>query len=809
MKIKNLMSLLLTLTLGPIQAAVIDEDSLEVNCSKALLAEMQKKQLITNSSGVCLQSLTDLPQVNIGLGSSVYDLGVASGNSIGKEDVKIKLISKILTGNEFNKTKFEVYGFADGRNNTSPKYTDVFLGEKNTFKKIDVRTKIKDAPTRAKILELLDGVEEKTEIQSIRSDGTRKDSFNKEPGVTYHPNIERVMSLVNNYYLSIDRAAQTCLQLAGTDEELKHKCERSVSGHASPNSEVMSSGKITCDDRRKAVLVLNPGVKAAKTTDQSRVQPNFQIPTEGESRRDMQLSSTLDLFKKIASAPDSDPGSVIEKLATDCSGNPMNQAAKNFNQDNLKRMHNDIQALMANVSDAKLKTAIVKGDYKTVKKYVEQAESDLADGLVTKEDPTQKLLSSLIYGVDTSKSAERLKFQSANGTNKKIMNCAETKDPDLKKYEVDYAKPKVFECTEISADQKKLVRYFVSNPRKRTEVFEIDARKVWQQTYNGSKVNYSQTRTLSNTVTYGDPDYPNASWDDSSSDKFNCLSASAAIEEKLSNQNQTGAGGELIDPYDLYPDANGNVKVSINAGAIPTHEGYNGEITKGWICDRCHSGLKVEKDAKQVNTINRKSRETVMTNAGTQSQLSSPLKSMGLTFGSMKSLGFRKVTRESFNGQCEAPKKVCDCLKNSGKYGGLDKILTSSGSSLVNLTKDLKADMPMPEGDLKNSCLYTPPVAHGCSVAPSGKGAERVNRGLQSPSCKALTRFLDEYADRKKIIEEKYPKIEDYIASQKSVKLGPLLCKDAFPSEDDSKDCPWSASGVKSSSGSSSKTKGQ
>ena len=109
-------------------------EDLEVLCSKALLSEMQKQKMISNSSGVCLQSLTDLPQVSIGLGSSVYTSGVATGKSIGNEDEKIKSISEILTGKPLSQNKFEIYGYADGENNTITNYTDQFLGAKKTFK---------------------------------------------------------------------------------------------------------------------------------------------------------------------------------------------------------------------------------------------------------------------------------------------------------------------------------------------------------------------------------------------------------------------------------------------------------------------------------------------------------------------------------------------------------------------------------------------------------------------------------------------------------------------------------------------------
>jgi hypothetical protein len=774
------------------------DDNLEVLCSKALLSEMQKQKLISNSTGVCVQSLTDLPQVSIGLGSSVYTSGAASGKSIGNEDEKIKLITGILTGKPLG-NNFAVYGYADGENNTIPSYTDQFLGTKKTFKKSDIRSLIKDQATSSKILSLLEDVDDKAELQPVKSDGPGQ-SFKREAGLTYHPKIERVMSLINNYYLSVDRAVQTCMQLVegeyATPELAKSNCAKKVTGHASPNSEVLSQGKNTCDARRKAVLVLNPGVKATKGTEPSKVQPNFQIPSEGESRRDMQVAATLDLLKKIktGSSSGTDANSVIEKLAGDCSGTPLDSSAYKFNKDNLKRMYDDIQKNLAGIVDPKIKTAVTNGDYLKVKGFLEKSEDDLADGLVTAEDPTQKLMSVLNYGADKKEAVNRITFYYPVAKGNVSLSCTLMKDADRKKFDFNGTSVDVYECWDVENKKKSNYQNLVFDPRNKTKAHNL---------VNDSRGNFRKNVSPLKDITYGDASYPNASRDFSSTDVFNCLSASAAVEEKLNNQNQTGAGGELIDPYDMYPDASGNVKVSINPKDIPSHEkkGKEEPIVKGWVCEACHSGLQVNQDAKKEWSSTKKSRDFTMIDGGTHSQSAAPVSSLGLTFGSMKNLGFRKVTRESFNGKCAAPKKVCDCLKNSSQYGGLDKIL--SASTVVNLNKNLKADMAMSENDLKNSCLYTPPVAPSCSVAPSGKGSEKVSRGLSTPSCMALTRFMEKYPDRKAVVDKTYPKIEDFITSHQKVKLGSMLCKNAFPSDDDSKDCPSGGSPSKSSGGSS------
>jgi hypothetical protein len=402
----------------------------------------------------------------------------------------------------------------------------------------------------------------------------------------------------------------------------------------------------------------------------------------------------------------------------------------------------------------------------------------------------------LNFGVDSKESINRIKFYYSGTKANVSLTCKPVNDVDLKDFNFDGTTVKVQECWDIENNKKSNFQRLVYDPRNKTKAHKLVVA-------NGK---YRKEGTPLSEISYGDASYPKASRDDSSTDVFNCLSASAAVEEKLNHQNQTGAGGELIDPYDLYADASGNVKVSINPKDIPVHERKGEDPVKGWVCDRCHSGLHVKQDEKQVASTSKKSRDFTMIEGGSHSQSSAPVSSIGLTFGSMKNLGFRKVTRESFDGRCAAPKKVCDCLKNSSQYGGLDKILKSS--TVVNLNKNLKADMPMTNDDLKNSCLYTPPVAPSCSVSPSGKGAEQVNRGLTAPSCIALNRLLAKYPDRKSSIDKTYPKIEDYIRSHQKVKLGSMLCKNAFPSDDDSKDCPGNGSSSKGS-GSSSKSYGQ
>jgi hypothetical protein len=772
--------------------SVFSQD-LEVLCSKALLTEMQKQKLISNSSGVCVQSLNDLPQVTIGLGSSVYSSGVATGKSLGNEDEKIKTISEILTEDSLNKFKFEVHGYADGENNTISSYTDKFLGSKTTFTKADIRLQIKDSHTRSKVLELLNDVDEKTPIVPVRSP-TSGASFKHDPGVFYPKNIDRVMSLINNYYLAFDRGVKTCLQLAqktnATETDALNNCEKKVSGYASPNSEVVSSGRIHCDARRKAVLILNPGEKAKMSTNPSLVQPNFSIPGEGESRRDMQISASLDLMKKIMEeGGEVNARSTIEKLATACSNYQLGDGYQ-LNKQNLERMYEDIYKLNSTNPSPELKKAITNGDYSKVKRLLFSGDDQ--------DELNKKLANALTYGRDKDELLNRLKvykggkelkcnkhyYKDASGNNAvHRVTVYRTVEGYKNKSSSDY---EVMDCGGIY-----LVQNF--NPYNKSQVLLVNPG-------SNNKFSYAKDQNGNPIPTEGykliDPKYPLASRETSSTDVFNCLSASKAIEEKLMESNQTGGGGQLIDPTELFPK-DGSIKVSIDTESIGKFTSKDNKTIQGWMCHQCKSGLHVNTNASNEKTIERQSREYVNTSASEQSTKSAPIEKMGLTFGSMRNLAFRKVTRDSFSGKCPTSKSVCDCLRNVSNYGGLDKVLEKS--LVVNLNKNLESNMSFSDHDKKNSCLYTPPVAPACSVNPSGKSNENTTKGLSSNSCLALERFMKKYPDRKAFRDNTYPKIEDYLMTFQKVKLDPLLCKNAFPSEDDSKDCKWGTSGSGSS----------
>lgn len=762
-------TILIILLMTSISSSYADDDTIEVLCSKALLSEMQGKGLVSNSSGICLQSLNDLPLVSIGLGSSVYSSGQSDGKSLGSNDQKVREISEILTGNNLDKTPFNVLGYADGQNNTIPEYTKTFLNDQKTFTKNDIRLNIKDQHTRGQILDLLKDVPEGQAINPVWGEGN-KTSFKHDAGVNYVKNIDRVMSLVNNYYLALERAKKTCEQLV--EVEKIQSCQSKISGFASPSTEISSKGQIRCDARRKAVLILNPGAEAAENLEPSKVQPNFRIPDEGESRRDMQVAASLDLLKKIMlDGGEANARSTIEKLASTCSGYKLGDGY-NLNKQNLERMYEDIYRINSVNPNPELKKAVINGDYKKIKSLLLNKEE--------KNEYEKKLAEVLTYGRDQQQISDRLVVMRDN----KKLKCIQKQVYDqnqrkvvVLKVPINHINYDVYDC-----EGTLIVKEF--NHKNKSQIVKIS--------YVNERIGYRHEKDKdgnlipSSEFKYVDHKYPFASREKPSTDVFNCLSASKAIEEKLEDSNQTGAGGQIIDPSQFVAK-DGHITVAIDPEKIGKHKDKNGAVSVGWMCSKCHSGIHVNKNDKYERVISKKTREYINTSASLDSESKAPISQMGLTFGSMKNLAFRKVTRESFGGQCPTNKKVCDCLKNVSHYGGLDKVLEKS--AVINLNQKLESKMPFNELDQQESCLYTPPVAPACSVDPSGRGVENKNKGFESESCLALERFFKKYPERKAINEAKFKTPNDFLDSFEKIPLNSLLCKKVFPSENDAKDC--------------------
>ena len=784
-----------------INSSWANEPDFDVLCSKALLQEMSDEKLISNNdSGVCIQDLNDLPTVSIGLGTEAYPTGKAATRLNAKVQKDLHTVSEILTSKKLSEIPFSLVGYADGQNNDMGDYSLVFLadlGNKRTFNRGDIIKFIKDEPTKKKILELLKRFPEKTEFSIDDTNDT----------------IKRVMSLARNYYLAMDRAQRTCEQLLPFDikdkvqyEKDQEKCNSSISGHASPLSEVIDNGNNNCSARRKSVLVLNSSVNTSQHSNPSEVQPRFQIP-RGTAVRDMQMASTLNLFKQISKG---DPYQVIEKIAQDCTGGQTNTQAFDYNKQNLLRMYDDINSLASSSDDPALKQAIYAGNYKEVKRLIEPI-------LDSKDHKNYKIAETIVNGFDRDGAKARAGFIEYDvDKNKygKILNCTSYEkltDPvhvhefkSLKKINfADGETRDFFECIQKDGRTYYLAGKFETDP----PLSSLDKEK---KLANSLLESSNWIKRIDNKFSPGswnpsykvvDTKYPFASRSPSNTDIFNCLSPSAAIGEKMQSVD-SGDAGHFIETDKLVPDANGKITAKINEASITSHKKKNvdTESEKGWICEKCHNGLKIKTvDEKSIPV--KTSREVIFKDASSSANEKTPMSEMGLTFGSMKNLGYRKVTRDSFGSSCPEGKSVCDCLKQAGQTeGDLDEILKKS--IVVNLNS-LKGEFNFSNSDKSNSCLWAPPVSPSCIVQPNGKSSERTNILAESLNCKALDRFFAKYNKRNPVKDPTDPnketKLIEYLNKFSSKDLNKLQCKNVFPNEDDTKDCPTSSGGSSTS----------
>ncbi len=759
------------------------QESAEVLCSKALLSEMKSEHLIGGANAICIQNLNNLPNVAIALGSDVYVTGDANSDGMAIYKPKVDAITNILTGKSLSENSFAINGYADGDDNFKDDFHKDLLidfGNKASFTKDDIKKHIKDPATKNKILELVADTPDNKEFLIPPSNSTINPDMNK-----YHPKIISVMSLARNYYLALSRARKTCEKLVGSDEASIKKCLDATSGFASPNSEIASSGQINCGNRRKSVLQLNPGIDGSQNGSPSRIEPKFEIPSN-DAIRDMQLASTLNLFKQIKEGG-GNADQVIEKIATKCTDEQTTSMGYEYNKQNLKRMYDDISTLLASSDNSALRSAVTAGDYKKAAPIIR----DILNSGET--DKNYKLSETIIKGFDHDAPLGRVKIFDKNN---KPLNCIEKK-----KYAFNFADsviPKGFpetylECKDLNGQIINVKNFFVD----KLSFQESDPPLPRHLILSGNKTSFTEGPLAG--FRFLDGKYPLASRSPTNTDIFNCLSASAAIEEKMKST-YNGDAGQFIEPDLLRPDVDGQLSASIDVKKISTYKNLKGEHT-GWICEKCHNGLRVE-SIESKDVVNKFSREMGNKEAAKDANELMPKKDMGLTFGSMKNLGLRKIQREHFGSDCPKPKSVCGCLKNV-KDGGLDNIIKQA--KVVDMKK-LNANFDFTQDDRSESCLWAPPVSPSCMVKPNGQNSDNVVKGFEGASCQALKRFFGKYPSKNPSngetdLAKTEQKLGEYLKKFEKTKISDLQCSQAFPSDDDLKDCPWPEKGGGASTG--------
>jgi hypothetical protein len=758
-------------------AHAVDTETL---CSKALLAEMKKENLLgSGDNEICIRDVTEIPRIDLSLGSLVYKKGESGSDKFEIYKPKVDAITSILTGKPLAENDFSILGFADGDDNFRNDHQILFQQDFNNPKKLtkqDIIIKIKDEATKNQILELLSDVPETTNF----SIPTEKYTTNSDPK-TFHPKMAEVMSLIRNYYLALERAKQTCMKL-GIKET---KCNSTTSGFGSPKSEIASAGQIHCDNRRRSVLRLNSKETGSSEAEPSKIEPKFEIPSK-DAIRDMQLASTLNLFKQINEGG-GNADQVIEKIATKCTNEQTTSTGYEYNKQNLKRMYDDISTLLASSDNLALRIAVTAGDYKKAAPIIR----DILNSGET--DKNYKLSETIIKGFDHDAPLGRIKIFDKNN---KPLNCIEKK-----KYAFNFADtviPKGFpetylECKDLNGQIINVKNFFVD----KLSFQESDPPLPRHLILSGNKTSFYEEPLKG--FRFLDGKYPLASRSPTNTDIFNCLSASAAIEEKMKST-YSGDAGQFIEPDRLRPDVYGQLSASIDVEKISTYKNPKGEHT-GWICEKCHNGLRVE-SIESKDVVNKFSREMGNKEAAKDANELMPKKDMGLTFGSMKNLGLRKIQREHFGSDCPKPKSVCGCLKNV-KDGGLDNIIKQA--KVVDMKK-LNANFDFTQDDRSESCLWAPPVSPSCMVQPNGQNSDNVVKGFEGASCQALKRFFNKYPSKNPSngeidLAKTEQKLGEYLKKFEKTKISDLQCSQAFPSDDDLKDCPWPEKGGGASTG--------
>jgi hypothetical protein len=594
----------------------------------------------------------------------------------------------------------------------------------------------------------------------------------------YHPKIISVMSLARNYYLALSRARKTCEKLVGIDEASIKKCLDATSGFASPNSEIASSGQINCGNRRKSVLQLNPGIDGSQNGSPSKIEPKFKIPSN-DAIRDMQMASTLDLFKKISQG-DGNIDQVIEKMATSCSDGKTSSNSFEYNKQNLRRMYDDISALVASSDNSALRNAVTAGDYKKAAPLIKEI-LNIGD-----TDKNYKLSETIVKGFNHDAALVRNKIFDKNN---KPVSCISKSN--LNFGFSDSKIPDGFPATYFECKDSDGKMFNVKNIAGDKISFQESSLPPRELVISGNKTKFSELPLA--VFKFLDEKYPLASRSPTNTDIFNCLSASSAIEEKMKST-LNGDAGQFIEPDLLRPDESGQLSASINMKNISKFENSNGKHA-GWICEKCHNGLRVEALENKL-VVNKFSREMGNKEAAKDANELMPKKDMGLTFGSMKNLGLRKIQREYFGSDCPKPKSVCGCLKNV-KDGGLDNIIKQA--KVVDMKK-LNANFDFTQDDRSESCLWAPPVSPSCMVQPNGQNSDNVVKGFEGASCQALKRFFGKYPSKNPSngetdLAKTEQKLGEYLKKFEKMKISDLQCSQAFPSDDDLKDCPWPEKG--------------
>ncbi|GEM_PF-6679480 len=744
-------------------------EELEKDCSRAVVGFLKEKGVITGGEdGLCISDLKSLPEIHIGMGSRTFPLGNADQFNVSKktQDNLQTLRSVLTTGND--KASVSFTGYADGEQNNIQQFDSRFLASgETTFTKQDLKNKISDTRSLKTLLDLLEKYGDTDKIPYDQS----------------KPELKTAQSLIRNYYLANDRAKKVCetAMPSGTDCSKKE-----ISGFASPSLEV--AGNKQCDARRRAFLSFNlsPSGMNKASANNGKYGPHFETPNPLEYQRDLQIAASADLFAKLAKQTQGTNLDEYSKnidliLPRECMSNP---ALLENTRDNSKRLIAQVKEALDSVTSADFKSMIVKGDYISIKKKLNQLndKEDSGKALTTEELAQQKVIEIITAGKDRVQAGDSLDITSNSNYKKK-------------------GKESIIERTLPNGKIEKLRIVYVSEGRSdyvsSAIAYQENGQQVLIKSNEINSLQYEWKKNLDKSlyaikspgdhyvgrgVNVVDSRFPKASLANTpSTDSFNCFSVAAAIEENMQSNNDT-----LVDASLLVSGEQAKLKVYLDSRSV-AHLNNDDKKPQGWACAACGSGVTFNEKGKLAY------QPRDFENAYSSAQaVALQQNSSSLTMGSLKNLKVFNISREAFGDNCPNSKAVCDCVKNitPGK-GELEKVLSHGSTEKVAMTgqSDVYPNNPATRfentwtlPDPKNNCIFTPPVPHTCQVDPKGRSKEsRGSNKSNIMACKILDGLKQKFNLATDIDVNKY----------KTVVLGGSVCKKSLPTSDEEGDCGY------------------
>ncbi len=716
----------------------------EAQCARAVLGFLKSRKIIGGGDkGLCLSGLDSLPQINIGLGSETFPLGNATQGIDSDSDIKQKLSHLMKIFSTQSKSSISYVGYADGVNYNGDYYDKEFLAGKTTFTKEDVKHKLNsDVATMNAVLKELSKYKDSEEI-----------SFADAP--------KNASNLIKNFYLAKDRARSVC-KASGQDCN-----DRSLNGFASPKLSALSGDKKECGARRRAVIQINGTTFGGSVESKDGVfKPNFSVPDTASDKVDLQLAAGLDLFKKLNSYANGDKNKYADFIETfvanQCSGD---ESSKQNHMDNFRKLLDHVNLSANSVKDKNFTNDILSGNYTAVKKRLAQINEKKNK---TEDDKAElQLIDTVMNGYTETPVLDAEVYEKKIFVEGKVVTVV-SYGPDNRYGDKDSTGRRLWRFKTKSGAIWKIKDLDLDKLHKEEDVVSLGKKVSPLDRDYSPKTIMKEAKTSSQ--------YKNASESSPSTDRFNCLSASAAIEDKMVNSK---GGRQMFYEASAFTKKSAmgadSISIELPVSSIPSQ----GKLP-GWVCSYCSSGLQYDPNTKSFPYKPRDYGKTKDALASVTSQKSNK----SLTFGSMKALSVYNIDRNALGTNCSSDKSVCECLKNiEPGQGNLDKILQASSKISLNEKKiengAFKAEVSMVNGN--DHCLFVPPVAHTCKVDPQGRSKDNSEQSNnEALSCQIFAKM-----------KEQFP---DFDASQATtyanIPLGEgAICKDELPTSDEEQDC--------------------